>query len=49
MKRRKGIGEKKLPWVTIIENPAIVICEICKLINPRNKFVVNYLLILSKI
>jgi hypothetical protein len=33
---------KNFPWLTIIKKSGIVICEVCKLFNPRNRFVVNY-------
>jgi hypothetical protein len=40
---------KKFPWITIIKNAGIIICEICKLLNPRHLFVVIYFLIFNKI
>jgi hypothetical protein len=33
---------ERFPWITIIKNSGTFICEICKLLNPRKQFVVNY-------
>jgi hypothetical protein len=42
MKEWKEGEMKEFPWITIIKYSGIFICEICKLFNPRNKFVVNF-------